>query len=57
VIVHAGFAIQKIQEDVALQNLEFRKKMLEVSDEVSPSVTQKKRSRKKTPAHKKDVWC
>jgi len=53
VIVHAGFAIQKIQEEDALRNLEFRKKMLEVSDEVSPSVSQKKRSRKKTPSYKK----
>ena len=53
VIVHAGFAIQKIQEDVALENLEFRKKMLGVSDEGSLSVSQKKKSRKKTPAYKK----
>ena len=53
VIVHAGFAIQKIQEDVALENLEFRKKMLGVSDEILPSVSQKKRSRKKTLSYKK----
>jgi hydrogenase expression/formation protein HypC len=55
VIVHAGFAIQKIQEDIALNNIEFRKKMLGMGDDVSPSVSQKKRSRKKTPSHKKVV--
>jgi hydrogenase expression/formation protein HypC len=55
VIVHAGFAIQKLQEDVALENLEIRKKMLGVGDDVSLSVSQKKRIRKKTPSHKKVV--
>jgi hydrogenase expression/formation protein HypC len=55
VIVHAGFAIQKLQEEDALKNLEIRKKMLGVSNDVSPSVSQKKRSRKKTPAYKKVV--
>jgi hydrogenase expression/formation protein HypC len=55
VIVHAGFAIQKLQEEDALKNLEIRKKMLGVSNDVSPSVSQKKRSRKKTPSHKKVV--
>jgi hydrogenase expression/formation protein HypC len=55
VIVHAGFAIQKLQEEDALKNLEFRKKMLGVGDDVSPSVSQKKRSRKKTLSHKKVV--
>jgi len=53
VIVHAGFAIKKIQEEDAHENLRLMKKMFGVEDEVTPSVSPKKRSRKKTPAHKK----
>jgi hydrogenase expression/formation protein HypC len=53
VIVHAGFAIQKIQEDIALENIEFRKKMLVGSDEFSLPVNPTKKTRKKAPVHKK----
>jgi len=47
VIVHAGFAIKKIQEDEAHENLELMKRMFGVEDEVSPSVEPKGKSRKK----------
>ena len=55
VIVHAGFAIRKIQEEDAYENLRLMKKMFGVEHEVSPSVSPRKTSRKKTQAHKRDV--
>ena len=49
VIVHAGFAIRKIQEEDAHENLELMKTMFGVEDEVTQTVTStKKRSRKTT---------
>jgi len=54
VIVHAGFAIKKIQEDEAHENLALMKKMFGVEEEVA-SVSTKKKGRKKTQAHKKVV--
>src|SRR4030042_53613 len=45
VIVHAGFAIQKIQEEDAKENLRLMKKMFGVEDEVTPDVSQTKRRR------------
>jgi hydrogenase expression/formation protein HypC len=42
VIVHAGFAIRKIQEEEAHENLRLMKKMFGVEDEVSPSVSRRK---------------
>jgi hydrogenase expression/formation protein HypC len=48
VIVHAGFAIKKIQEDEAHENLELMKRMFGVEEDVSPSVKLKKKSRRKT---------
>jgi len=54
VIVHAGFAIKKIQEDEAHENLALMKKMFGVEEEVA-SVSPKKKGRKKTQAHKKVV--
>lgn len=55
VIVHAGFAIRKIQEEDALKNLEFRKKVFEMSNELSPSLNSTNRGRKKVTAYKKKV--
>ena len=55
VIVHAGFAIRKIHEEDARENLRLMKKMFGVEDEVSPSLSPKKRSPKKTQAHKRDA--
>jgi len=46
VIVHAGFAIKKIDEDYAQESLELMKKMFGVEDEVSTSVKVKKKRRK-----------
>jgi hydrogenase expression/formation protein HypC len=48
VIVHAGFAIKKIQEDEAHENLELMKRMFGVEEDVSPSVKLKKKRRRKT---------
>jgi hydrogenase expression/formation protein HypC len=45
VIVHAGFAIKKIQEEDAHENFRLMKKMFGVEDEVTQDVSQtKKRS-------------
>lgn len=42
VIVHAGFAIKKIQEEDAHENLRLMKKMFGVEDEVTPDVSDEK---------------
>jgi hydrogenase expression/formation protein HypC len=55
VIVHAGFAIHKIHEEDAHENLRLMRKMFGVEDKVSPSVSLKKKGRKKTQAYKKVV--
>ncbi len=52
VIVHAGFAIQKIQEEDAKENLRLMKKMFGVEDEVTPDVSQTKKRSKKTRTRK-----
>jgi hydrogenase expression/formation protein HypC len=48
VIVHAGFAIRKIHEEDAQENLRLMKKMFGVEDMVPPAVSQSKRGIKKT---------
>ena len=53
VIVHAGFAIQKIQEEDAKENLRLMKKMFGVEDEVTPDVSQTKKRSKKHGLSKK----
>jgi len=48
VIVHAGFAIQKIQEEDAKENLRLMKKMFGVEDSTEDMVkTSKSKTRKK----------
>ncbi len=47
VIVHAGFAIQKIQEEDAKENLRLMKKIYGIEDEVMLSAPAVKRGRKK----------
>jgi hydrogenase expression/formation protein HypC len=51
VIVHAGFAIRKIQEEDAHINLELMKTMFGVEDEVPQSVSPKKKRSKKSHPH------
>jgi len=55
VIVHAGFAIKKIQEEDAHENLELMKRMFGVEDEVTRAVSLTKRRTKKTPARKEQA--
>ncbi|MGQ9569964.1 MAG: HypC/HybG/HupF family hydrogenase formation chaperone [Thermodesulfovibrionales bacterium] len=55
VIVHAGFAIQRIQEEDAKENLRLMKKIYGIEDEVSPYASLKKRSRSKAHANKKII--
>jgi hydrogenase expression/formation protein HypC len=52
VIVHAGFAIKKIQEEDAHENLELMKRMFGVEDEVTQAVSPTNRRTKKTPVRK-----
>jgi hydrogenase expression/formation protein HypC len=52
VIVHAGFAIKKIQEEDAHENLRLMKKMFGVEDEVTPEVSQTKKRSVKTRTRK-----
>jgi len=47
VIVHAGFAIKKIQEDDAHENLELMKKMFGVEDSTEDTVKTSKRKTRK----------
>jgi hydrogenase expression/formation protein HypC len=51
VIVHAGFAIRKIQEEDAHVNLDLMKTMFGVEDEVPQSVSLKKKRTKKSHPH------
>jgi hydrogenase expression/formation protein HypC len=51
VIVHAGFAIRKIQEEDAHVNLDLMKTMFGVGDEVPQSVSLKKKRTKKSHPH------
>jgi len=51
VIVHAGFAIRKIQEEDAHINLGLMKTMFGVEDEVPQSVSPKKKRSKKSHPH------
>jgi hydrogenase expression/formation protein HypC len=55
VIVHAGFAIQKIQEEDAKENLRLMKKMFGVEDEFTPDVSQTKKRSKKTRTLKEEA--
>ena len=55
VIVHAGFAIRKIHEEDAHENLKLMKQMFGVEDEVRPEVSQMKKRSKKTGTRKKIV--
>ena len=55
VIVHAGFAIQKIQEEDAKENLRLMKKMFGVEDEFTKVVSQTKKRSKKTRTHKEEA--
>ena len=51
VIVHAGFAIRKIQEEDAHINLDLMKTMFGVEDAVPQSVSPKKKRSKKSHPH------
>ena len=55
VIVHAGFAIRKIQEEDAHVNLGLMKTMFGVEDEVTPAAIQTKKRSKKTRTYEKNV--
>jgi hydrogenase expression/formation protein HypC len=55
VIVHAGFAIHKIQEEDAKENLRLMKKMFGVEDEVTQAVSATKKRSKKKPARKEEA--
>jgi len=55
VIVHAGFAIRKIQEEDAHENLRLMKKMFGVQDEVTQVTSPTKKRSKKTPARKEQA--
>jgi hydrogenase expression/formation protein HypC len=55
VIVHAGFAIRKIQEEDAHENLELMKKMFGVEDEVTQAVSPPKNGSKKTTARREQA--
>jgi hydrogenase expression/formation protein HypC len=52
VIVHAGFAIRKIQEEDAHENIRLMKKIFGVEDELTPSASPTKKRSKKTPPRK-----
>jgi hydrogenase expression/formation protein HypC len=52
VIVHAGFAIRKIQEEDAHENLELMKIAFGVEDELTQAVSPTKKRSKKAPARK-----
>jgi hydrogenase expression/formation protein HypC len=52
VIVHAGFAIRKIQEEDAHENIRLMKKIFGVEDELTPSASSTKKRSKKTPPRK-----
>src|SRR4030042_2327470 len=56
VIVHAGFAIQKIQEEDAKENLRLMKKMFGVEDEFTTVVSQTKNRGKKTRTGKEKAY-
>ena len=56
VIVHAGFAIQKIQEEDAKENLRLMKKMFGVEDEFTTVVSQTKNMGKKTRTRKEKAY-
>jgi hydrogenase expression/formation protein HypC len=56
VIVHAGFAIQKIQEEDAKENLRLMKKMFGVEDEFMTVSSQTKNKSKKTRTRKEKAY-
>jgi hydrogenase expression/formation protein HypC len=56
VIVHAGFAIQKIQEEDAKENLRLMKMMFGVEDEFTTVVSQTKNKSKKTRTRKEKAY-
>ncbi len=56
VIVHAGFAIQKIQEEDAKENLRLMKKMFGVEDKFTTVVSQTKNRGKKTRTRKEKAY-
>jgi hydrogenase expression/formation protein HypC len=55
VIVHAGFAIRKIHEEDAHENLRLMKKMFGLEDELTPSASPTKKRSKKTRTQEKNV--
>src|SRR4030042_5756217 len=55
VIVHAGFAIHKIQEDDAKENLRLMKKMFGVEDVVTQAANPTKKRSKKTRTRKEEA--
>ncbi len=55
VIVHAGFAIQKIQEEDAKENLRLMKKMFGVEDVVTQAANPIKKRGKKTRPRKEEA--
>jgi hydrogenase expression/formation protein HypC len=55
VIVHAGFAIRKIQEEDAHENLRLMKKMFGVEDNVTQVTSPTKKRSKKKPARKEQA--
>ena len=55
VIVHAGFAIRKIHEEDARENLRLMKKMFGLEDEIPPAASQTKKRSKKARTHEKNA--
>src|SRR4030066_1995624 len=55
VIVHAGFAIRKIHEEDAHENLRLMKKMFGVEDEITQVTSPTKKRSKKTTARKEQA--
>ena len=55
VIVHAGFAIRKIHEEDARENLRLMKKMFGLEDEIPPAASQTKKRSKKARTHEKSA--
>jgi hydrogenase expression/formation protein HypC len=55
VIVHAGFAIRKVQEEDAHENLRLMKQMFAVEDKVKPEAIQTKKRSKKTRTREEEA--
>lgn len=55
VIVHAGFAIRKIHEEDARENLRLMKKMFGLEGEIPPAASQTKKRSKKVRSQEKNL--